>query len=119
MSRVKAPGAGSKTPRPRQDREDVGLELREVMARLDAETRRCVARANEQATLLESIAGDAVEAIGDIHADDPAQELAYRAHRLRGVVLNALVVLAEFQLVAGRLDALASIQQAAEQVPTE
>jgi len=90
-----------------------------VTATLVAETRRCVARANEQALLLESIAGAAVDAIGDLQVTDPSAQLAHRAHRLRGVVLNALVVLAEFQLVAGRLDALARVQEVTEELETE
>jgi len=86
---------------------------------LSAETRRCVAHANEQAILLESIADAAVDAIGDLREDDPAAQLANRAHRLRGVVLNALAVLAEFQLVAGRLDLLARVQEVTEQLTAE
>lgn len=113
MSRVRT--SASKGPRPPRNRRDLEFELREVGATLSAEARRCAARANEQAALLESIAGAAVDAIGDLREDDAAAELASRAHRLRGVVLNALVVLAEFQLVAGRLDAIARIQAATEQ----
>lgn len=86
-----------------------------MQARLTAETRRCVARATEQAVLLESIAEEAADAIGDTTATAPAADLASRAHRLRGAVLHALVVLAEFQLVAGRLDALASLRQVTEE----
>lgn len=84
---------------------------RELLAAISAEARRSVAHASEQATRLETIASDAMDAVGGVHVDDPPEELSYRAHRLRGLVLNALVVLAELQLIAGKLDLIASLQR--------
>lgn len=108
MARSGTSGLVSATTRGRSNAAE--LALREITAATAREVRRCITRANEQALRLESIASEAVEAIGDVHLDDPPEELSHRAQRLRGVVLNALLVLAEFQLVAGQLDALSSIQ---------
>jgi hypothetical protein len=85
--------------------------LRELLATISAEATRAVTRANEQAARLENVASEAIETISDLHVDDTPEELLYRAHRLRGVVLNALIVIAEFQLVAGKLDTIAAIRQ--------
>jgi len=95
----------------RTPRNAAEFALRELAASITAEIRRSAARANDQAARLENIANDAMDAVGDLHLEEPPEELAHRAHRLRGVVLNAYVVLSELQLIAGQLDTLATMQR--------
>lgn len=111
MARDRKGALGLSAHAPR-DRVTSELLLRELLAALSAELGRAVARGNELSVRLENIAEDAVDSIADVQLDDAPAELAYRAHRLRGVVLNALLVLADFQLVAGKLEAIAALRQA-------
>lgn len=87
--------------------------LVEVRAGLDLEIGRSLARATDQACILESIGAQAFEAIGDVQRRAPARELFHRSHRLRGVIHHALSILSELQFEAGRLDALAAIRETA------
>lgn len=73
----------------------------------EAEVRRCVARASEHAVVLGSVARAATDTLGETFADLPGEELAAQAHRLRGLVLHGLALLADLQLEAGRLEGLA------------
>ena len=84
----------------------------EVAATLHSEITRCATRATEHAMLLESIAAHSFTLTGEIFPDSRAPDLLQLSHRIRGIVLQGLGVLAELQCVAGRLDALASLRAA-------
>src|SRR5688572_17303728 len=89
--------------------------MKPVDERADAvshEIGRCAARGTEQSVLLESISAQSFTLTGEIFRDADADELTYRSHSIRGLVVNALGVLAELQYVAGRLAALAALRAA-------
>jgi hypothetical protein len=60
--------------------------------------------------LLESIATQSFALTGEIFRGARSAELLHLSHRMRGLVVHALGVLAELQCVAGRLDALAALR---------
>ena len=77
---------------------------------LGGEVSRCAGRAAEQAILLESIGAQAFAVTGELFRGCDAAVLLRRSHAIRGLVAHAFAVLTELQCVAGRLDALATIQ---------
>ena len=60
--------------------------------------------------VLESIGAQSFNVTSEIFRDARPAELLRLSHRMRGVVVHALGVLAELQCVAGRLDALAALR---------
>jgi hypothetical protein len=84
----------------------------EVADTLSGEIARCAARATEYAILLESVGVQTFDATGEIFRDARSAELLQVSHRIRGLVGQALGVLAELQCIAGRLDALAALRAA-------
>jgi hypothetical protein len=89
----------------------------EVSAAVSGHIGRCVARAVEHATMLESIGSQAFTAVGELTRSAPPDDLVQKAHALRGLVLHGLAVLAELQSVAGALAAVAAVRQAHESEP--
>ena len=92
----------------------------EIAAAVSAQIGRCVARAIDQAAILETIGTQAFSAIGELARSAPATDLLHKAHALHGLVLHALTAVAELQNVAGHLAAFAAVREAASQddVPT-
>jgi transglutaminase-like putative cysteine protease len=86
--------------------------VHELAAALRGEITRCARRAVEQAELLESIGAQSFELVSEINADADTEALTRRSHGIRGLVVHSLVVLAELQRAAGRLDALAALRAA-------
>ena len=82
----------------------------EMMDLLNGEVGRCATWATENAMLLESIATQSFALTGEIFRGARSAELLHLSHRMRGLVVHALGVLAELQCVAGRLDALAALK---------
>ncbi len=100
----------------RQDLPDPGSSagVDEVSAAVSAHIGRCVARAIEQATMLETIGTQAFAAVGELARSAPPDDLLQKSHVLHGLVLHGLAVLAELQTVAGSLAAFAAVRQAHE-----
>jgi hypothetical protein len=84
----------------------------EVADTLGGEVARCAARATEHAMVLESIGVQSFDITRDIFRNARSPELLLLSHRIRGLVVHALSVLAELQCIAGRLDALAALRAA-------
>ncbi|MCW5831347.1 MAG: hypothetical protein KIS78_02685 [Labilithrix sp.] len=84
----------------------------ELAAAIRREVSRCAKHAVDQAELLESIGEQSFALVSEIHGSADAEALRRRSHGIRGLVVHTLVVLAEFQRVAGRLDALAAMRAA-------
>jgi hypothetical protein len=87
----------------------------EVTAAVSAQIARCVARAIDQAAILENIGSQAFSAVGELARSAPATDLLHKAHALHGLVLHALTAVAELQNVAGHLAAFAAVREAASQ----
>ncbi|MBX3260111.1 MAG: hypothetical protein KF782_10500 [Labilithrix sp.] len=86
--------------------------IRELCDAIRGEISRCAQHAAEQAELLESIGEQSFDTVGEIYSDSDSDALMRRSHRIRGLVVHGLVVLAELQSVVGRLDALAAMRAA-------
>ncbi|MBX3218962.1 MAG: hypothetical protein KF795_00505 [Labilithrix sp.] len=84
----------------------------EISDAIRAHITRCSERATEQAELLETIGEQSFEMVGEIHGGLSDDALRYHAHRMRGLVVHTLGVVAELQRVVGQLDALASMRAA-------
>ena len=93
----------------------------ELSDALCEEISRCASRTVEQAELLESIGEQSFELVNEISSNADPQTLMRCSHGIRGLVMHSLIVLAELQRVAGRLDALATMRAAerANDVPDE
>ena len=88
----------------------------EVVAAVNAEVKRCLCRAVDQAVILESIASQSYAVISEVAFDEDADRLLERAHMLQGVVAHGITVLAQLQAAAGELGGLAEVRAAHEMV---
>lgn len=86
----------------------------ELEERIGLGVLRGVARAVDQAELVQNAGNSAVAAIQDLAANASGSELVARAYRLRAFARQALAAIAELQLEAGRLEAYASVKEATE-----
>lgn len=112
-SRPDVRAGGAEQARVRNDGDTTASKtVDELGAAIRGEISRCARRAVEQAELLESIGEQSFELVSEIHGNADAEALRRRSHGIRGLVVHSLVVLAELQRVAGRLDALAAMRAA-------
>lgn len=100
-------------PSKHQRHAQAAKELVDLKCAVTMEVAQTASRAAEHATILESIGARAFEAAGVLSRDASDNQLLRKSHEVRGLVAQALGVLADLQFQAGRMHALAAIRQAA------
>ena len=88
--------------------------LGDLLSSLEAELRRTLDAAVEQASTLENVSLQTFDVVGELTLDAPSCELRRRADALCGLMQQGALVIGELQAVAGRLKLMAAVQRLSE-----